>query len=435
MSSKSKLSKTQQTALLVGAAAVIVTLASPAAATLDPDAEVVYLRKDCGTLANCETDLIGLQTWIYGTRQPDEQAPLLVDIGPGDFQGPFRCQDGNGWITLRGAGREQTRILSAPAGGPDALESAVDVVLPGGCTHLNFEDLALVGKRLGVYWQGDGVSTWTDVDIIGGTPFDQGPLINSSIGWWDGGNIGCTETEPPPSIPLHFFFNTRVIARGGNPTIGFIVHCGEHWFYGGEIVSTQEAPAPQAIYEATGVKVEPWGDFRAFGASIRANIGDSPGQAYDVPIRGVQVKKNGTFHMHGGIVNADASDAAFFNATSVVGLEVAADALVAHTPGTAFFVQSAAFGTATRLLGAAPAARSPFLWPPGDDPPANASLASPQVVSVQGADLYVERDCDASGDCDGSGTEPHLMVYSEHCTAGGSWFDIVTGRCRNDVAP
>ena len=52
------------------------------------------------------------------------------------------------------------------------------------------------------------------------------------------------------------------------------------------------------------------------------------------------------------------------------------------------------------------------------------------MSSEDGSDLFVERDCEAAGNCNGGGTETHLMVYDAECGAS-PWFDTTTGQCRN----
>jgi len=407
--------------------------AGEARAQLSPTAEVVYLRKDCTGVANCSTDLVALTNWIFSTRHPSASSPLLMDIGPGDFQGPFLCKNGNGWVTLRGSGRGQTRILSAPVGVMDFLESAVDIQLPGGCTNLEFQDMTLQGKRLGVYWQGAGVSTWTNVDIVGGS-VPRSFVEGAGIGWWDGGQIGCGGETPPADIPLHYFYNSNVRGLGGPMNIGFVVHCGEHWFFGGEITAIPEDPVSEGVLMNVGVQVQSWGRFHAFGTAIRARAGAATSTSYAAPITGVEVQDKGMFHMHGGIIRADAVQAPW-TAISVIGIDVKPGALQVHTPDTSFVVQSALGGSARRLAGSGPAVQSPFLWPPSTLPPASASLVEPEVQSVHASDLYVESDCQESGACDaGGGSEPHLMVYSESCSPS-PWFDTVTGRCRNVTGP
>lgn len=92
----------------------------------------------------------------------------------------------------------------------------------------------------------------------------------------------------------------------------------------------------------------------------------------------------------------------------------------AHTPGTAFALTPGSGGTRTRLDG--PHIHSPFQWPAGTTPPALASQA--------GQDLFVETDCEADGDCDGTGDQSHLMVYDTSC-GSDPWRNVNTNACRN----
>lgn len=86
-------------------------------------------------------------------------------------------------------------------------------------------------------------------------------------------------------------------------------------------------------------------------------------------------------------------------------------------------------GSVTRLRGMNIAANidsieSPFLWPSSNTLPA-------LTGSRNGADIFVETDCNSNGDCDsGTGAEPHVMVFSKTCTISGPWFNSTKGRCR-----
>jgi hypothetical protein len=74
---------------------------------------------------------------------------------------------------------------------------------------------------------------------------------------------------------------------------------------------------------------------------------------------------------------------------------------------------------------------SPFLWQQGTLPPISPTETS-LLNSEDGADQYVETDCESDGDCTG-GDEAHLMVYNASLCGNASWLDTVTGRCRNDT--
>ncbi len=397
----------------------LLTLGTPALADVDADAAVVLLRKDCGdpALENCfesMTELSNLSTgWIWTIRSPapSATAPLLVEIGPGEFE-TFTCA-GGGNVTLRGSGREQT-ILKGTFG------ADVD-----DCERLSFIDLGLHGTNYGVQWLNGGDSSWSNTDLLG-----LGDVTAyASSGWRD-------TCDPPFSKAVHYFHGSRVRVTGTGPiggSVGFHSSCSENWFFGGEILADVAVPTNFV----TGVKVDIIGDVRTFGTTIRARASAMPNNASLV---GVLVSlfadpsglpgspAPGAFHAHGSIVNASLSPESTAD-VSAVGLEVVGG--LAHTPGTAFVVKASGAGVATRVnVGGSGTALSPFLWQSGPKPPQSPD-ESTAVFSSDGKDLFVETDCDAAGDCDGGGNETHLMVYNEaECGATDPWFDIVTGRCR-----
>jgi hypothetical protein len=130
----------------------------------------------------------------------------------------------------------------------------------------------------------------------------------------------------------------------------------------------------------------------------------------------------GEFHSHGGIVAVDASKGT--GVVNAVGIDVnkgtSGDAK-AHAFETAWVVKAGTGGgTVTRVKGNGNH-ESPFLWQSGTDVPV------PGLVSLTGADMFVETDCNSSG-CSG-GSDPHLMIYKSACTSSG-WFDLVRQACR-----
>ncbi len=140
-------------------AAPLFFAAAPAQAVIDNDAAVVLLRKSCnpasGAINNCFTDIPSLVAWIWGTRTPAPSAtsPLLVDIGPGDFNGPFNCDSGTGpqrgWVSLKGAGPTTTRIVNLGGVGANAMYA-------NNCANLQVSDLGLLSNYSGVGWEGGG---------------------------------------------------------------------------------------------------------------------------------------------------------------------------------------------------------------------------------------------------------------------------------------
>jgi hypothetical protein len=125
--------------------------------------------------------------------------------------------------------------------------------------------------------------------------------------------------------------------------------------------------------------------------------------------------------MHGGIIAVDASKGAV--SRNAIGIDVNKSTNgdgKAHTFETAWTVKAGTGGgTVTRLKGNGEH-ESPFLWQAGTDVPV------PNLVSLTGADMFVETDCNSSG-CSG-GSEPHLMIYSSSCPS--KWFDLVRQQCR-----
>lgn len=66
-----------------------------------------------------------------------------------------------------------------------------------------------------------------------------------------------------------------------------------------------------------------------------------------------------------------------------------------------------------------------YQWPGASTPP--------NIQSINGADTFVETDCDISGDCSGNGTPPlrsHMMVYDDSCNTNGPWFNMAMNDCR-----
>lgn len=375
------------------------------------DPPVAFVRKKCGALAPCFGTIADLVTWI-GDRVPRPDAPLLVDVGPGDWA-RIDCI-GYGDTTFRGSGRLQTRVGAIP-GNPSAG------VYASGCDNVEFHDMTIYGSIWGVFWQGAGRSVWVDVDVV-----------SDSIGWYD----FCSGSSSPEPLSVHYWFGSRVLSTAaGTYGIGYLSSCGENWLYGSEVAVLGSASSPAGIEGYTGIDLSGSGDVRLFGSTVRvvpkADF-SCQGTGCEDRASGVRLGTDtvgaaippgdGVFHMHGGIVSVDA--AAVPGATAV-GIEVGGSGL-AHAPDTAFSLKPGTGGAVRRLDGAA---QSPFQWPAGAAPPAAGALAS-----EDGQDTYVETDCGAGGDCEGGGAETHLMIYNETlCGSADPWFDATTGRCRNDT--
>ena len=97
-----------------------------------------------------------LRDWV-ATRQPSLANPLIVDIGPGTFPGPFNCTYASG-ITLRGAGVGVTVIDGS--GSNFGIQGT-------NCHQFEAQDLTVKGVFIPVIWFGDGSSNWSNVNVEG----------------------------------------------------------------------------------------------------------------------------------------------------------------------------------------------------------------------------------------------------------------------------
>jgi hypothetical protein len=386
--------------------------------TAETNAQAVYLRQDCGTQTpNCFNNMEDLLNWTWNTRNPNAANPLLIDVGPGNFP-DFYCsgdfQDPNkGWVTVRGSGRENTKIVS---GG--RLANGGYAVSLTGCTQLAFQDLSIAGGAAsGIYWTGAGLSSYSNIKVTG-----------KGFAWYGGF----------PGKGVHYWFNSVLTVNDpncGTRCAAFFDYMHENWFFGGEIAYvgyTDITSGAAAVYlsnAATGSS-----ELQLFGTLVRAKAASS---AVLTTLTAVRADSGQTFHSHGGVISVNASAAGSANVNvfaidnGIVADENGVDPdgahAVIHTPDTAFAMKAKGTGTVTRLKGAHPnisSVESPFLWPSSTNPPA-------LTGSRKGADIFVETDCNSNGDCDsGIGTEPHVMVFSKSCTTSGPWFNSTKGRCR-----
>jgi hypothetical protein len=420
----------------IGALSIcLLVLAAPVAATPPLDTEVVYLRKDCSSFVDpsvCFETMAAATDWLWGSsgpRNPSAGDPVLVDIGPGDWD-VFVCDASSasrGWVTLRGSGRETTRIVR----NENAAAGAVEVTA---CDSLIFQDMTIHGNYAGVNWKGDGgSSTWTNTEIVatgfGSVSGAFGALSN--LAWYDNHpSTTCAE------IALHYFYSSKVVVRGGASfQTAYSAKCSEVWFYGGEITATHDADSELSMGSSVAVNVLKQGDVRVFGSAIRSNTGGADSTSFpsiDSGTPGIVgvIMNEGMFHMHGGIINASAEGSSEDNDVSA--LWVFSGATMAHTPGTAFIAKGSGTGSSWRVRGTASKIQAPFLWQSGPKPPGSTTEDN-VVLSADGQDMFVETDCGGSGgSCASGGSEAHLMIYNPaRCTDPDSpWFDVMTGACR-----
>ena len=428
-----------------------------------------------------------------GRRLATEYLSILLPLCEGDAQceADLRAQstaERAGHVTLRGAGRGVTVLTnmdlahsnktpfgalgeSEGGGGGTAFRGQ-------GCVDVSASQMTFRGSIYGVVWNGGGDSIWSDVDQeaffnpILGAPFGVGRAISTA---WAGVCTTSTNVEgwlPIPGRPgdrripfvggttedgrpVHFYHGVRFKAFGtpsstaGFPDTAFYDSCGENWLYGGEV--TLHITRPELAVNTNGsVAVylpdsegSANGDFRAFGTkiSVIADVptsGDLVGVAVEEAPNGKPVgntREKAQFHLHGGII--EVRNRAASSERDVIGIRVdGQDAsaspthrALAHTVESVFDFEQAGSGSVVRLQQSnAGLVLAPFLWPPSVHPPTDTLNG---FTSMHGQDLFVETDCSATGECDGGGSQSHLMVYDATCIgSGGPWRDGATGSCR-----
>jgi len=395
---------------------MLVVMPGTANAIIDDNAEVVTVRQDCGLADNCFTDINVMSDWIHNTRLPSASLPLFVDVGPGPFNGFYCTEQGN--ITVRGSGRENTVLLGA-LGGP--LKNRVNgtAVNISDCTNLTFENLSIRGTITGITWSGSGNSTYNNVEISvnGGT--------NTSFAWYDSCSAGVERS-------VHNFFGSSIIAEGAFYNFAYYTDCAETWIYGSEITAKGKSGSSSLLANKAFRLVGDNAEVQVFGSLVRSVAGSATAVNATVGaaqgLAAVSVQDGGTFHMHGGILTAKAKGAS--GDVDVASVSSTGNSNI-HVLGTAFNPVAAGNGTAYRILTDGNGnVRSPFLWAAGDSVP-EGNPNGDSIQSVNGADIFVETDCYADGDCDtAGGTETHMMIYNAACNTASNWFDSTTGRCR-----
>ena len=362
------------------------SLTATAATVIDNNAPIVSLRTTCTEaggsvfINNCFTDMPTLANWIRFTRKPNVSAPLLVEIGPGNFTGDGACQSPNHFshVTYRGAGMKKTII------GPLSLGM--------GCTELTYQDLTVTqyqpgGGGYAVTIFNTGLNTtWNGVHLDG---------------FWDEYGTGAC-----PSTGKHYWFHSRINGQ-------YKIKCDQSWFFGSEITVGRLSFDPSY----TLIDVANNGEAHIYGSNINLDIRKF---GVNVSTRHVAVSASGggKAHIHGTGIDVISN-----RAGDIVALEVGAGGEI-HANGAAYHMQPGPGGTATRVQNPnnVGLVHAPYVWEEGNKPPT--------AISQTGADMAVQTGCAANG-CQNAGTETHLLIYNKSCTgAGGPWFDVVTRACR-----
>ncbi len=375
--------------------ASFIAIPTTAHAVIDSNASIVYLRKSCteGGVAvnNCFTTTSDLQNWIpTRSPQPGPSSPLLVEIGPGQFDG-FLCSNLSN-VSLRGSGRDKTVL------GSTTISSQIGLTADN-CSDLSVQDLEMASPFIAVYWEGTGSSTWTNVDVEGG-----------DYGWSE---TGCTSQQS-----VHRWFSSTIHA---SYKTAYAVQCSQNWFYGSEIIAAGPGGIENGLRAITAHSTTYPSEVHVYGSVIR--VIPDPGTTFPTPgslggdgtgLVAVVAGQNSQIHIHGTGIDVMGN-----NVSNDIAALIATNGGLIHATQTAFMLNTPAPGQVYRIKNEGGTIMAPYLWE-------NEVLGMP-LVSEDGADMTVENQC-VGTTC--STTQPHLLVYSSSCTTNGPWFDIGAGKCR-----
>lgn len=368
---------------------------TPLYADPPPDAEIISLKKNCGTDVNCFTSPGTMLNWIWNTRNPTASSPLLVEIGPGQWNWVSETCNNRGHVTFKGSGRNNTILIGA--------SGAVYGTQFTNCQSISFQDLRITsnfGAPHAIGWFGGGSSSWTNVQVDA-----------TYSAWYD--------TNPcAPSRGRHDWFSSTLSSAGS-----FVVlsRCGDSWFWGSELRSSAQGLDAETANS----------QMHLYGSNVRVISTQTSGT-----LVGLNAIQGGTIHFHGGEI-AVRSENPSAN-VSVVGVQSDGAGSLVHTHMTSYGLLPTGTGVATRLSATnGGKAEAPFEWTAGTlVPTPGDATGTKHIVSLDGQDKFVETDCPLNAGCQNPGNYPHEMLYSNSCTGTGitkgPWFDLSTNKCRGE---
>lgn len=392
----------------------------------DNTADIVSLRKNCTAESNCATTFDELLTWVWTIRAPTAESPLLINIGPGTFPieklsgAPMFLCNGGGNVVFKGSGQDRTALTTGDNGGVIMANlipfvSTDATVRINNCDNLTFQDMTIEpGGIIGVGWTGGGNSVWSNVHV--------------QAGYWAWIDL-CSSTG---LVGKHKWFGSSLeSASGGAINSVYRSDCATNIFHGSELVTVRNPGDNALLSEFVVVQANSMNaNIQLYGSSVKGLYpSTATGGGYRTSdIVGLEAKDGGMIHMHGGIVSVRSErPGTTFNA---IGARASNGGMV-HVVDTAYGMLASGTGIAKRLVNSGGMVDSPFQWPASATPPTAGGAGNLQ--SVQGADSFVETDCNTAGTCTGVATsdqQPHLMVYSANCAVNGPWFDMATNMCR-----
>jgi hypothetical protein len=358
-------------------------------AALDPQSASVQLRQTCsdvnGDFNNCFTDLPTLNAWISDVRRPSAANPLVVDIGPGVFQGQFLCDytpsdpgTYEGYVTFRGAGKGNTVITN--------ITYPISTVA---CKGLVFRDLTVTASGFAV--QGAGSETsWHDVEIRAGGIY----------AWFDSAANTCYV----PTRGKHVWHSSSIISetQSGQGS-AYQTSCDESWFFGSEIVGISNAVSggTATAFKVGEISKKPRAEVHVYGGVIRALAGGSSGAT----LAPVQVANYGMIHIHGTGIDAIGTAG-----NPIIALSATTHGEI-HANESSYVLKNGTTEDIARIVNNGGHVHAPYMWESHAEPPA--------ITSQDNADVVVVTD--ASG-------LPQLVVYNSICPS--KWFDLASKTCR-----
>lgn len=385
-----------------------------AANTATPGAKEVYVETSCAAGQNdCFDNLGDLYNWIETVRKPNISSPLSVKIGNGEFLNPsgqtdISCngQDFTGYISFTGKGVNNSMIL---LGVPGEFAAFFGV---SGCEKMHFSNLTFrTDADYGyITWANGGSSVWNNVEVYG-----------VGAAWKDG---HCAEKEG-----IHYWYSSKLVSEQAfGSSEGYTASCDKSWLFGSEVTSIVQAGGDRYIGNSAGYNnaVLAWNtnknssnepEIHLYGCNIRAISNDIVANS-PTYVRGtVYAGSRGSIHIHGTGIDS----------ISTVGEEiyvlVADNGGFIHANESSYVIDTT--GSVTRIDSNNSIIKAPYVWEPGTTPPS--------IISENGADMFVETDCDSAGICDGVdivNQRPHQMIYTPSCSVNGPWFDATINKCR-----
>lgn len=373
------------------------------------DASIVELRISCldttNEIPNCFDNTSDLENWMNNIRT---SSSLLVNIGPGTFiktnastagsVAVLSCRSNN--ITLKGAGTQHT-ILKADAANNLAITAGISI--DSGCNNFSAQDLTASGWIQGaIVTNLSSHTSWKNILMEGGT-----------YGWLEPATTSC-----PSMIGKHTWHSSRIVGLGTafGGSITYNAMCAESWFFATEITALNINNPPSSNNDSSFALEARNAEVHLYGSNARLIVNSGVDVDGATLIRAVN---NGNVHIHGSGLDIihDGSGAVSY-------LEADASSRI-HASSNGFSVHNAGTGQVARFAGTG-TIEAPYQWGQNTVPPA--------ITSRNGADTYVETDCQNFGDCSSGGNFPHLMIYRTECSGNsinqGPWYDTVTNACR-----